>query len=145
VHEWDLTIQRELPARFVAEIGYVGKRGTHLYRAYDLNQMSISQQGFLASFQVAQQNVLNGCKPAGTGCPGGGTGPTPTLLMQLTNSVLGSPTSFINSSTSVNNFKLSSIGNLAQRIDQRTGANAITALGFPANYFRPNPQFGQIF
>ncbi len=26
-----------------------------------------------------------------------------------------------------------------------TGANAITAHGFPANFFRPNPQFGQIF
>src|SRR5262249_10180852 len=33
----------------------------------------------------------------------------------------------------------------SQRIDARTGANAITALGFPANYFRPNPQFTQIF
>jgi len=27
VHEWDLTIQRELPKHFVAEIGYIGKRG----------------------------------------------------------------------------------------------------------------------
>src|SRR5260370_10172122 len=26
-----------------------------------------------------------------------------------------------------------------------TGASAITARGFPANFFRPNPQFGQIF
>ena len=26
-----------------------------------------------------------------------------------------------------------------------TGSNAITAHGFPANFFRPNPQFGQIF
>ncbi len=30
VHEWNLTVQRELPGHFVAEIGYVGKRGTHL-------------------------------------------------------------------------------------------------------------------
>src|SRR5262249_46843118 len=145
VHEWDLTIQRELPARFVAEIGYVGKRGTHLYRAYDINQIDVHQPGFLGSFLIAQQNVLNGCRPDGSNCPVGVTGQVPTLLMQLTNSTFGSATSFINSSTSVNNFKLSSIGNLAQRIDQRTGANAITTLGFPANYFRPNPQFGQIF
>ncbi|HKF21286.1 MAG TPA: TonB-dependent receptor, partial [Candidatus Angelobacter sp.] len=45
VHEWSLTIQRELPKHFVAQIGYIGKRGTHLYRAYDLNQGSINQPG----------------------------------------------------------------------------------------------------
>jgi hypothetical protein len=47
VHEWDLTIQRELPLHIVAEVGYVGKRGTHLYRGYDLNQISTNQPGFL--------------------------------------------------------------------------------------------------
>ncbi len=30
-------------------------------------------------------------------------------------------------------------------LSRMTGANAITAHGFPANFFRPNPQFGQIF
>lgn len=148
VHEWDLTIQRELPAHFVGEIGYVGKRGTHLYRAYDLNQMSTNQPGFLASFLTAQQNVFNGCRPDGSNCPVGVTGVVPTLLMNLTGSTFGSAGSFINSSTSVNNFKLDSIGNMAQRIDQLAGpggVGAITTRGFAANYFRPNPQFGQIF
>ena len=139
VHEWDLTVQRELPGHFVAEIGYVGKRGTHLYRAYDLNQMGINQSGFLASFMMARQNVLNGCKADGTSCPAGVTPQIPTLLLQLVSA------SFLNSSTSANNLKLNSIGNFAQRIDQLTGASAITAKGFPANYFRPNPQFSQIF
>ncbi|PYT50680.1 MAG: hypothetical protein DMG43_14610 [Acidobacteria bacterium] len=37
------------------------------------------------------------------------------------------------------------IGNFAIFADGLTGANAITAHGFPANFFRPNPQFGQIF
>src|SRR5207244_4183604 len=61
VHEWNLTIQRELPLKFVGEVGYVGKRGTHLYRAYDLNQIDpISKPGLLASFNVARANVLAG-------------------------------------------------------------------------------------
>lgn len=148
VHEWNLTIQRELPGHFVTEIGYVGKRGTHLYRAYDLNQINVNQPGFLDSFLMAQQNVFKGCRPDGSNCPVGVTGQTPTLLMQLTGSTFGSSSSFINSSTSVNNFKLDSIGNLAQRIDQLAGpggVGAITTRGFAANYFRPNPQFGQIF
>ncbi|HEY6969025.1 MAG TPA: TonB-dependent receptor, partial [Candidatus Angelobacter sp.] len=148
VHEWDLTIQRELPGHFVTEIGYVGKRGTHLYRAYDLNQINTNQPGFLAAFLTAQQNVFSGCRPDGSNCPVGVTGVVPALLMQLTGSTFGSSSSFINSSTSVNNFKLDSIGNLAQRIDQLSaagGVGAITTRGFAANYFRPNPQFGQIF
>jgi len=154
VHEWDLTIQRELPSHFVAEIGYVGKRGTHLYRAYDLNQINVNQPGFLAAFLTAQQNVFNGCDPDGVlqlgsknlnPCVGG---VSPALLMQLTGSTPGSKTSFINSTTSANNLRLNNIGNLAQRIDQLAGlggVGAITTRGFPANYFRPNPQFGQIF
>lgn len=139
VHEWDMTVQRELPKHFVAEIGYVGKRGTHLYRAYDLNQININQPGFLASFNIARANVLAGCNPDGTSTPTCTTGQAPTLLLQLVSS------SFLNSATSRNNFKLGNIGNFSQRVDTLAGASAITAKGFPANYFRPNPQFGQIF
>ncbi len=142
VHEWDLTIQRELPRHFVAEIGYIGKRGTHLYRAYDLNQININQPGFLNSFNIARANVLAGCKADGTSTATCTTGQTPTLLLQLVSS------SFLNNSTSVNNFKFGNVGNFAQRIDQLAGpggVGAITLRGFPANYFRPNPQFTQIF
>ncbi len=139
VHEWDLTIQREFPGHFVAEIGYIGKRGTHLYRAYDLNQININQPGFLNSFNIARANVLAGCKADGTSTATCTTGQMPTLLLQLVSST------FLNSTTSANNFKLGNIGNFAQRIDSLTGASSITAKGFLANYFRPNPQFTQIF
>src|SRR5438309_4366805 len=49
----------------------------------------------------------------------------------------------LNSRTS--DFDTFNIGNFANFADGLTGANAITAHGFPANFFRPNPQFGQIF
>ena len=139
VHEWSLTIQRELPLHFVTEIGYVGKRGTHLYRAYDINQSGagLNQTGFLDSYNIARNNVLNGCTASGTGCPAGVTGQTPTLLLQMMTS------SNLNSRTS--DFRFNSVGALANFADGLTGADAITAHGFPANYFRPNPQFGQIF
>ncbi len=139
VHEWNLTIQRELPKGFVAEVGYIGKRGMRLYRAYDLNQISTNQPGFLPSFLIAQQNVGNGCKADGTGCPTGVTGVPPTLLLQL-----ASP-AFLNSSTTRGNLLTNALGDLARRIDSRSGANSIVSRGFSANYFRPNPQFSQIF
>jgi len=141
VHQWDLAIQRILPWGFTAQVGYIGKRGTHLYRAYDINQIFTNQPGFLDSFLIAQQNVFKGCRPAGGGCPPGVTSQTPTLLLQLATS------SFLNSSTSVSNFNLNALGTLASRID----STASTFSRFSANpafgpgYFRPNPQFGQIF
>jgi hypothetical protein len=137
VHEWDLTIQRELPMHFVAEIGYIGKRGTHLYRAYDLNQVSINGTGFLSDFNIAMKNRQLGCKPDGTGCPTGVTGQTPAVLLAMMTAAN------LNGRTS--DFDTFNIGNFANFADGLTGANAITAHGFAANFFRPNPQFGQIF
>jgi hypothetical protein len=137
VHEWDLTIQRELPMHFVAEIGYIGKRGTHLYRAYDLNQVSINGTGFLGDFNIAVKNRQLGCKPDGTGCPTGVTGQTPAVLLAMMTAA--------NLNSRVSDFDTFNIGNFANFADGLTGANAITAHGFSANFFRPNPQFGQIF
>src|SRR5262249_49892269 len=132
--EWTLTLQRELPLSFVAQVGYVGKRGTHLYRAYDINQVGIKPE-FLADFNIARQNFLKGCKPDGTGCPAGVTGQTPTLLLKMAGaSVLNGTPSVI--------LRNGSVGGLANRIDQLVN---IAVNGFPANYFRPDSQFTQVF
>ena len=134
VHEWSLTVQRELPWRVVGEVGYVGKRGTHLYRAYDLNQININS-AFLSAFNVARQNLFAGCKADGSSCPAGVTGQSPTLLAQM----LGS--SFLTMSSSTNDFNNGDVGDFATRADRTN----IVAKGFAANYFRPNPQYTQIF
>ena len=147
VHTWDLSIERELPGKFVMEVGYVGKRGTHLYRAYDLNQINIYQAGFVQSFNLARQNTINGCTGDGTSCPMGVTGQNPTLLRALVGCSATGTCSFLNSSTSASNFLRNNIGNFAQRIDQLStgGKQTIVVNGFAPNYFRPNPQFKQIF
>jgi len=163
VHEWDLTIQRELPKHFVAEIGYIGKRGTHLYRAYDSNQVSINGAingaSFLDSFNAGVHNRAIGCtNPDGTNvdpvtkavspCPGA---TPPTLLLAMM--------SALNLNNRTSDFDTFNIGNFANFADGLTGTNAITNRQvpggmctstdrsgcFPANFFRPNPQFGQIF
>ena len=140
VHEWSLTIQRELPWNFVGQVGYIGKRGTHLYRAYDLNQLKTDQPGFLQSFLIGRDNVRKGCRPDGTDDPavaGTCVGTPPTLLLQLT------PASTLNNNSS--DFLLNALGTFAARIDRIGSPNSIADRGFPANYFRPNPQFSEIF
>ncbi len=136
VHEWSLTVQRELPWNFVGQVGYIGKRGTHLYRAYDLNQLRTDQPGFLQNFLTARDNIRRGCRADGTDDPGiVGTcvGTAPTLLLQLISA------SQLNGFSS--DFLLNGLGTIASRIDRTD----IVSRGFPANYFRPNPQFSEIF
>lgn len=141
VHEWTLSIQRELPLHIVGEIGYVGKRGTHLYRSYDANQIDpLAHAGFLDSFNIAHANVLKGCSPDGTGCPAGVTGQAPAMLLSLVTPA------FLNTSTSVTDFRQNSIGNVAARMDALSATDTQrVAANFPLNYFRPNPQFTQIY
>ncbi len=144
VHEWSLSIQRELPLQIVAEVGYVGKRGTHLYRGYDANQINpLAHPGLLDSFNIAHANVLAGCNPDGTKpssgslCPAAGA--SPTMLLTLVNNT------FLNSSSSVSDFTLNNIGNLAARMDALASNDPQRKAAFPLTYFRPNPQFTQIF
>lgn len=140
IHEWSLTVQRELPQHFVAEVGYIGKRGTHLQRAYDLNQGDVTKHpDFVNSFNIARTNVLFGCNADGTGCPAGVAGQAPTVFLSLVNST------FLDSSTTKTELIRNNIGNTAARMDalSATSSQRLAALTF--NYFRPNPQFSQIF
>jgi len=143
VHQWSLTIQREMPWRLVAEAGFIGKRGTHLQRAYDLNQIDLSSQ-LLADFIVARGNFLKGCNATGTTCPVGVSGVSPTFLLSLVTST------FLTSSTSSTEFRQGNVGNMAARMDAlpvnsslRFGATSSTTV--PTFVLRPNGQFGQIF
>jgi Carboxypeptidase regulatory-like domain/TonB dependent receptor/TonB-dependent Receptor Plug Domain len=140
VHEWNISIQRELPLHIVAEIGYVGKRGTHLYRAYDANQIDpLKHAGFLDSFNIAHANVVKGCLPDGTSTASCTTGAVPTMLLSLVTSA------FLNSSTSITDFRQNSIGNVAARMDNLSATDTQRTANLPLTYFRPNPQFNQIF
>ena len=127
VHEWNLTIQRQLPGDVVVQAAYIGKRGLRLLRGYDLNQ--INADPILPSFLALQQNRSAGCNPDGSGCPGGVTGSAVPLV---TSGTLTS--AFVNSSTTATDLVNNAAGNFAGRIEQTT----------LAAHLRPNQQFGAI-
>ena len=61
VHEWSLSLQRQITRDSIAEIAYVGKHAVHLFGAYDTNQAIIGSNGFLNAFNaVYQPFVANG-------------------------------------------------------------------------------------
>jgi len=125
VHQWNLNIQRELPHGFVGMIGYIGKRGTRLMRAYDLNQ--INADSILGDFRLLQRNLKAGCQPDGTRCPAGVAGSPVSLVTQ---GILTS--AFVNSATTQTELDQNAAGLFAGRIEQTTLALRL----------RPNQQFG---
>lgn len=135
VHQWNFSIQRELPWGLVMDAGYIGRRGTRLFMAYDINQ--VNSDPLVPSFLIMQQNRARGCTATGTGCPAGVTGITPPLLSSLQTAgglSASAATTFLNSSTTVTDLNRNSVGNFAVRIEN-------TTLGLK---LRPNQQFAAI-
>jgi Carboxypeptidase regulatory-like domain/TonB-dependent Receptor Plug Domain len=133
VHMWNLTVQRDLGKSYIGSVGYVGRRGTRLYRSWDVNQ--IDAKPILPSFLAMQRNVGigGGCRPDGTlangsACAGAVTVP---LIQQgiITSAFANSAASITDLSPTQN-----AAGNMAVRIEQMTLAAKL----------RPNQQFAQI-
>jgi len=64
VHEWSLSVQKQIGRDSVAEIAYVGKHAVHLFGGYDTNQAQLTNNGFLSAFNAVYQPFL------ATGTPG---------------------------------------------------------------------------
>jgi hypothetical protein len=132
VHQWNLSVQRELPLGLVGEVAYIGRRGTRLFRAYDINE--VDADNILPSFLLMQQNAGKGCQPDGRDCPAGVTGSAIPIVTS------GAVTSdFVNSPTTMNDLSLNGAGNFAGRIEQSFAPSQIASLKL-----RPNQQFGTI-
>jgi hypothetical protein len=127
VHQWSLSVQHELPFGLVGQAAYIGRRGTRLFRLYDINQ--VNADPILPSFLTMQQNVAKGCRPDGTNCPAGATGAVPAIVSS------GLVTSaFVNFTTTQSDLALNAAGNFAGRVEQN----------FLGARLRPNQQFSTI-
>jgi hypothetical protein len=67
--QWNLTVQRQLGANWVAEVGYVGTKGTHLRSTFDPDQPNLAGPGGAGQLApivlTCPSNCLNGA-PNGT-------------------------------------------------------------------------------
>jgi hypothetical protein len=131
VHMWNLTLQRELRGGYVVSAGYVGRRGTRLYRSWDVNQ--IDARPILPSFLAMQRNVAlgGGCRPDGTlanGSPCPNAAAVPLIQQGIATAA------FTNSAASITDLSQNAAGNMAGRLEQTTLAARL----------RPNQQFAQI-
>lgn len=116
MQQWNLGVQHELPDHVVASVAYVGSKGTHLTRQFDMNQLQAvpaAQNPFLAS----------GSPITNADCSGFAAG--------VPNVNQGLPTSAV-------------LANGATITGQAV-ANLFVACGNPAaSYYRPYQGFGSI-
>src|SRR6185436_18796219 len=56
VHQWNFGIEREIFKNTALELRYVGNYATNTWRAYDINEVNIFENGFLQEFKNAQIN-----------------------------------------------------------------------------------------
>jgi len=54
VQNWNLSIQRQLPANLNLDLRYVGNKGTKLIRGTNLNEVNIFENGILEAFKAIQ-------------------------------------------------------------------------------------------
>jgi hypothetical protein len=122
VHQWNFAIAQEIASGTVAQVAYVGRRGTRLFRAYDINQ--INSDPIVQDFRTMQRNLAACGAAVGANC-------APVALVNAPG--LGGAT-FLNSTTTANELRQNAIGTFSERVEQTTLALKL----------RPNQQFARI-
>jgi hypothetical protein len=151
---WSVGIQRALGKNFAMDVRYVGTRSRDLWRVFNYNEVNFVDNGYLAEFRLAQQN-LQANVASGRGNtfryfgPGTGTSPLPIHLAYFSgiNAARASDASLYTSTQFANNTYLTPMARLnpnpqaaANALDSVAGqiTNALAA-GLPANFLVANP------
>ncbi len=134
VQQWSFGIEREIALGWVVEARYVGNHAIRVFRAYNINEVNIFENGFLTEFLNAQKNLaLNGGSSFNPNCPGCVATPTlSTLFAGLANS------SGFGSTTFISNLNNNNVGVMASTLAFQAPYKANRANLAP-NFFVANP------
>jgi len=150
VQQWNIGYEREIFPSTALEIRYVGNHAVKVWRANDLNEVNIFENGFLQEFKNAQINLnLNGnsfADPAHGGVAG--TIPLP-ILDAFFFGFSNTSTSAWRSSAFISNLNNNNVGSFASTLafSNTYRSNRENPLrGIPANFFvvNPNAAFARI-
>ncbi len=134
VQQWSFGIEREIARGTAVEARYVGNHAVKLYRAFDVNEINIFENGFLQEFLNAQKNLaVNRGASFASGAPG--TAPLPIFATLFAG--LPAASGFANTGF-INNLNLNTVGTMAFTLASSPVYAANRARLAP-NFFRANP------
>jgi hypothetical protein len=128
IQNFSVSLERELGRNLSLRLSYVGSASNKLVRAYDVNEINILNNGFLAAYQAVQT---------------GGTSPLMDALLAglgVNSTTVRSVSLFQTYFSNNNPAGLASLleGSL---LTAPTGGKLVAQAGLPVNYFVVNPQF----
>jgi len=137
VHQWNIGYEREIAKDTAIEIRYVGNRSPNNWRAYNLNEVNIFENGFLAEFKNAQANLALRGNSFAPGCVGCVALP---IFDKFFNG-LSSGNGYTNSAF-ITNLTNNNVGGFANTLAFSSTYRAnreSTTLGLAGNFFVANP------
>jgi hypothetical protein len=152
VEQWNIGYEREIFPNTALEIRYVGNHAVKVWRATDINEINVLNNGFLNEFLGAQRNLAafraanplcgQPSQPVCTFAPGASPGSTAALpMMSAFFTGLAAGSGFA-STTFISNLDANNIGTMANTMafsPTYQGNRENPARGIPANYFVANP------
>jgi Carboxypeptidase regulatory-like domain/TonB dependent receptor-like, beta-barrel len=148
VHQWNFGIEREIFKNTALEIRYVGNYAPNTWRAYDINEVNIFENGFLGEFKNAQRNYaldLASGACGGTGqraCGFANSGIAGQVATPIFNALFTGRAADFTNSGFITNLTNNNVGGFASTMafnaNYRTNREN-PALGLAGNFFVANP------
>jgi hypothetical protein len=137
VQSWNIGYQRELTPNTVIEFRFTGNHGVDLWRQYNLNEVNIVENGFLAEFKNAANNLAIARQANPSSVNFGNQKLPGQVPIPILTTALGGTTS---DATIASNLVLGQAGTAAYNIATNvTRLNRLVAAGYPRNFFQVNP------
>ncbi|MEQ1603297.1 MAG: TonB-dependent receptor [Pyrinomonadaceae bacterium] len=149
VHQYSFGFEREIAGGIAFELRYQGNFSPNNWRAYNINEVNIFENGFLQEFKNAQINLAarggTGFAPSTAASPCAACVPLPILdrFFGLTTggSVVAAASAY-GSTTFIANLNGNNVGTMASTLAfnslYRTNRESVT-VGLPGNFFVANP------
>jgi|CXWL01.1.fsa_nt_gi hypothetical protein len=145
VHQYSFGYEREILKDMVFEIRYQGNFSPNNWRAYNINEVNIFENGFLQEFKNAQINLA---ARGGTSFAPGCAGCVPTPILDRFFGVAGTGGTPVaanvgySSAAFIGNLNGNNVGTMAFNLALSTSYRAnreSVAVGLPGNFFMANP------
>ena len=138
VQQWNFGFEREIMKDTAIEVRYNGNLALKAWRANNVNEVNIFENGFLAEFQRARANWI--ARGSGTnfapGCAGCQATP---ILDALFTGLSSTSTSGYGSSTFISNLNLNNVGSFANTLRSSPTYRVNRETFLPQNFFVVNP------